>query len=411
MIDKDAFIQHVQDAYRHLYDLVYLRNHPLVDYLIQDRTSSIKDRAWLLHHELLRIIDELETDPSAQPFSPAWRRHRLLVMRYIEGVAPQEIADELNISRRHFYREQDGAVMALAELLWEHWRTNSLEVYTQTWGSDENQADPHMELLRREAAQISDVEQSTRLDRAVKDILCLFEEIARQRSITVNVELEPVLPEIALDPALLRQLLISIIGYWFDHMSSAVLTIAAQMEGTDIRLSTLVNTIDAVYEGELHDERAKLDNIHALASVIEVKLSSQYRSGALTELSVLLPPVKQYTVLVVDDNRDALHLFSRYLIPNHYTIVTAATIQDAIGHLDRALPDAIILDLMMPGQDGWDLLRVLRSRPETGSTPIIVCSVMRQKVLALALGATGFLEKPVQESTLLDSLRNIGLSY
>ena len=108
--------------------------------------------------------------------------------------------------------------------------------------------------------------------------------------------------------------------------------------------------------------------------------------------------------MVVDDNEDILELFRGYLSPHHYRVVTAQTGQDALSLARRLRPYAITLDLMMPDQDGWDLLQALLNQPDTQHIPIIICSVLTQKELALSLGATAFLEKPISEDTLLLAL-------
>jgi CheY-like chemotaxis protein len=59
---------------------------------------------------------------------------------------------------------------------------------------------------------------------------------------------------------------------------------------------------------------------------------------------------------------------------------------------------------MIPDRDGWDLLQVLLNQPDTQHIPIIICSVLKQKELALSLGATAFLEKPISEQSLLSVL-------
>jgi CheY-like chemotaxis protein len=63
---------------------------------------------------------------------------------------------------------------------------------------------------------------------------------------------------------------------------------------------------------------------------------------------------------------------------------------------------------MLPGQDGWDLLQILLNRPETNHIPLIICTVLKQKELALSLGATAFLEKPVTEQALFSTLEALG---
>jgi CheY-like chemotaxis protein len=110
-------------------------------------------------------------------------------------------------------------------------------------------------------------------------------------------------------------------------------------------------------------------------------------------------------VLVVDDNEDVLELFQRYLVPHQYRVVTAKAVQEGLDLAIRLQPDTITLDLMMPEQDGWDLLQALLNRPDTRHIPIIVCSVLKQKELALSLGATAFLKKPVTELQLLSALQ------
>ncbi len=71
------------------------------------------------------------------------------------------------------------------------------------------------------------------------------------------------------------------------------------------------------------------------------------------------------------------------------------------------LLQAIILDLMMPDQDGWDLMQIFLNQASTQAIPIIVCSVLKQKELALSLGATAFMEKPVAEQELLSVLASL----
>jgi CheY-like chemotaxis protein len=120
-------------------------------------------------------------------------------------------------------------------------------------------------------------------------------------------------------------------------------------------------------------------------------------------------PTAQRTVLVVDDNEDALELFRRYLSPL-YRVATAGTAHKALEQARQLQPHAITLDLMMPEQDGWDLLQTLLNQPDTRHIPIIVCTVLKQKALALSLGAAAFLEKPVSKQELLTALKALEAS-
>jgi adenylate cyclase len=63
--------------------------------------------------------------------------------------------------------------------------------------------------------------------------------------------------------------------------------------------------------------------------------------------------------------------------------------------------------VMMPERDGWDLLQALRHNPATYDIPVIICSVLRQHELALALGAAAYLSKPISEHSLLQALAEL----
>ena len=70
----------------------------------------------------------------------------------------------------------------------------------------------------------------------------------------------------------------------------------------------------------------------------------------------------------------------------------------------EVLPAAITLDIMMPNQDGWEILQALKSDPATRSIPVIICSVLEDPELAHSLGAAAYLQKPISQAALLDVL-------
>ena len=69
--------------------------------------------------------------------------------------------------------------------------------------------------------------------------------------------------------------------------------------------------------------------------------------------------------------------------------------------LSRRLPDLILLDVLLPRQDGWIILKALKSQARTAHIPVVVCSVIAQPELALALGAAEVLTKPISPEALL----------
>jgi CheY-like chemotaxis protein len=119
---------------------------------------------------------------------------------------------------------------------------------------------------------------------------------------------------------------------------------------------------------------------------------------------VMLPSADETTVLVVDDNQDLVHFYRRYTAGSRYRIVDVPFGKDALAAVEAHAPGIIVLDVMLPDVDGWELLGRLHENPVTRAVPIIVCSVIREAELALELGAMLYLPKPVRRGELLAAL-------
>ena len=142
------FTKQVTEAYEHLYDIVFLRTHPLTDTLVPDPAVDRKDKAWQLHRLLIDAVEELKPNPNAPASSHERRRYQLVARRYVDGLDPQRVADELGISRRHYYRAHSETMEAIAELLWER---RSAAATAAPMPAPEAHAD-RLELLRLEVA-------------------------------------------------------------------------------------------------------------------------------------------------------------------------------------------------------------------------------------------------------------------
>jgi CheY-like chemotaxis protein len=110
-------------------------------------------------------------------------------------------------------------------------------------------------------------------------------------------------------------------------------------------------------------------------------------------------------VLVVEDEPSARELVSSYLNPLGIRTECVSTAQEGAAMARQLRPDAITVDLLLPGRSGWALLRELRAMPETSTTPIFVISVLDEARTAAERGATGYLRKPVKREALMRALR------
>jgi len=109
-------------------------------------------------------------------------------------------------------------------------------------------------------------------------------------------------------------------------------------------------------------------------------------------------------VLVVDDDVDILALFRRYLTGYPWQVLAPANGAEAPKLIETIRPAVVMLDVMMPRVDGWELLAAIKNNPATRDIPVIVCSVLKSPVLALNLGAAAYLPKPVSQQALIEAL-------
>ena len=114
-------------------------------------------------------------------------------------------------------------------------------------------------------------------------------------------------------------------------------------------------------------------------------------------------PAVKATVLVVDDQPQNIRLLDAVLTPRGYDVRTAASGEEALAALDGADIDLVLLDIVMPGMDGYEVCRRIRLQSATAYLPVVMVTASgdEQKIKALEAGADDFLTKPIDQSELL----------
>ena len=110
------------------------------------------------------------------------------------------------------------------------------------------------------------------------------------------------------------------------------------------------------------------------------------------------------TVLVVEDDAHSVELLSVYLEGAGYKIAVARDGVEGLELARRLRPRAVVLDILLPRVDGWDLLARLKADPATADAPVVVVSMLDERGKGLALGAVEYLVKPVGREELLEAL-------
>ena len=115
-------------------------------------------------------------------------------------------------------------------------------------------------------------------------------------------------------------------------------------------------------------------------------------------------------ILVVDDDAISLELMEAMLVPNGYEIITANDGSKAVAIIIEKKPDLILLDIMMPGLDGYSTLAKIKENKTISKIPVVMLTAMGyqlNKELALQIGAVGYITKPVDLDELLKTISRL----
>jgi signal transduction histidine kinase/CheY-like chemotaxis protein len=125
------------------------------------------------------------------------------------------------------------------------------------------------------------------------------------------------------------------------------------------------------------------------------------------ERPVTLSGKKEMVVMVIDDEANSITLFSKILEREGYKVIGIQSPAKAVEQAIEMKPDIIILDVIMPGFDGWDIIQRLKSNPQTKGIPVIFCTIVADKKRGFSLGASEYLVKPVRDDDLIRALNRL----
>jgi CheY-like chemotaxis protein len=386
---SNDFRKLVKDALEHLYDTAYLEVHPLLSDLTGAETANRATHAQKLRSLLKESIETLRPPQGIPSRSPEWRSYLALRYRYVQEMTVGQVENELGVSRRQLQREIQRGLEALASILWTRHGGEPMAPSPV----EPSAAAPAPE-LESELDQWELARRVCEVRTLVNDALGLLKAALTPGEAAVQIDLPKTLAPVLVDTTMTRQALLMTMRLLMQHTCGPIrLTAVQQGEFMEIQIRAPAG---AARPAENDWEAPRL-LIHRQGGVLSVEDGKE----PVWRVTIRLPMVGQTRVLVIDDNPAILQLFERYLTPQHYEIIKSNNGTEIPALVKKSRPAVIILDVMMPNLDGWQVLRNLKENPDTAHTPIIICSVLKEPELALSLGADAYLNKPVERLALL----------
>ena len=394
MQPQPGFVGHIRDVLAHLYDYPYLQRHPLADELRPADHLSPQESMLSLRATILEAIEEMNPGPDVPLRSLRGRAYNVLDLYYVEGLTIGEVARDLAVSDRQVYRELRRAEGMLATLLWPR-RQSAI-------GADQDLANgsSRVGLILQEADRLRSEEAEMEAQALLDGAMAAVRRLAKRHAVRLEVTGVSGVGLVVTDRQIARQALVAMLSHAVKSAqphTTVTLLVEPYGNGVRVRISF-----------QLQDRTSSNGPFPAIARAFITQLGGQC-SGEVDQrgrarLVFTLGTRPGATVLVIDDHEGLQQLFRRYLAGEAYQLIAASDGREGLRLAKENTPDVVVLDVMMPQQDGWEILQGLQSQENTRNIPTIVCSVLDDPELAYSLGAVAYLAKPVSRSQLLAAL-------
>ncbi|SMC82086.1 Signal transduction histidine kinase [Desulfocicer vacuolatum DSM 3385] len=304
-----------------------------------------------------------------------------------------------------------------------------------------------LDLSKIEAGRMDITSQSFQITSTIDTIVERLTPIAREKNIELRVKVPPKIPRINSDENRIHQILQNLISNAVKFTKQGYVSVSIEQNGEKIHVAVsdtgigidkkdlphifkefrqVDGTSSRSYEGTGLGLAIAFKAARMLGGDITVQSAPDQGSTFTLTLPLqyqesMCPPLPQpiqrqaapepgptgKTILVVDDEPDSLAMISNYLSKEGYNVITSTSGYEAIQLAKSHHPFAITLDVIMPEMDGFEVLQNLKQSPETRDIPVIMVSISDDKETGMALGAVGYISKPVNKDLLISEINRL----
>lgn len=401
---------------------------------LQDQAEELQDQA----SELQRTSDELQ------------EQNIELEAQRKEVETANKLKSEFLSNMSHELRTPLNSIMALSRVLiiqakekLNDEENNYLEIVERNGKRLLSLINDILDLSKIEAGKMEVNPSFISLESFLNIIKENIQSLSEEKGLSLNLNIENDLPQIETDEMRLHQVLTNILGnavkftdkgsidisvqsntefvlikvkdsgigiseddlpYIFDEFRQADGTSARQYEGTGLGLA-IARKLMNILGGDIEIE-SELGKGTTFSIRIPIKWQGEIREINKATIKTSSKE-NEKTILVVDDDAKTVGIITDFLNDEGYQTIYATSGKEALEMAERYQPFAITLDIIMEGMDGWEVLQKLKSNFKTKDIPVIVVSVSDDRDTGLALGAVGFIIKPVNKHVLISQIREI----
>lgn len=401
-ITVKEFRTELRRALSHLYEPFELRHSLLAEILPVDPSA---DKASALRHLLQDAIRHQKPDPAVPNASGASRSYDVLYYRYIEQSSLKEVASEMALSVRQVHRIESTALHDLTDYL-----AANYSLSLSPGDLDEpDLADAALAEAREDAPGNQSEMEWLRKTYKSEDILVSDLLVTAIETVTPMVQGGTILLDghlvatIRGDITTFRQALVNLLIAAIRSAPGGRVVVRSERARGDIVLQVTASSgqdsrlVDPFEIEEITRLACQLVEINGGSLIIE----PAQEEGPAFKARIVLPITNKTPVMVIDDNTDTLRLMERFLDGTSYEFIGIHDPLEVEAAVKDHHPRVIILDVMMPGTDGWQILAQLKGYGVVPSTQVVISTILPQESLAMAFGAAGFLRKPVTQERFL----------